>query len=112
MVFDLFTDTLVMKYVFPEDVLGSSSILVTVAVDIRGGRCRDAVAYIADVTEFALIVFDSKSHHSWKVNSNYFYPYPLHGSFNVGGSEFDLMDGLIGLALSPLDKYGSVVKNS
>lgn len=106
MVFDLYTDTLTMKYVFPKNVLESSSLLVTVAVDNRARHCGDSFAYVADVTQFGLIVFDSKSRHSWRVTSNYFYPYPTHGSFNIAGSEFDLMDGIIGLALSPVDKYG------
>ena len=106
MVFDLKTKTLMLKYIFPDDVLEHDSLLVTIAVDNRSKHCRDTFAYIADVTEYGLIVFDSRNHRSWRVNSNYFYPYPIHGTFNVGGSQFDLMDGVIGLALSPVDKFG------
>lgn len=106
MVFDLYTDNLIMKYVFPDDVLEVDSLLVTIALDTRSIHCRDTFAYIADVSGFGLIVFDSKAHHSWRVRSNYFYPYPLHGTINVAGSEFDLMDGVVGLALGPIDKYG------
>jgi hypothetical protein len=39
------------------------------------------------------------------VLSNLFYPYPLHGNFQVNGVEFDLMDGVFGLALGP--QHGS-----
>lgn len=101
LVFDLTTDRLELKHVFSDSVLAHDSLLVAVAVDIRGGRCNDAFAYVADVTEFGLIVFDARSRHSWRVNHNYFYPFPNHGSFSVGGENFDLMDGLLGLALSP-----------
>ncbi|EEB18858.1 major royal jelly protein 4 precursor, putative [Pediculus humanus corporis] len=105
MVFDLHTNTLELKYVIPDNLLSSLSLLVTIAVDNRR-FCDDAFAYIADVGDFGVIVFDSRRHRSWKVKSNYFYPYPNYGSFNIAGTEFDLMDGVIGLALGPLNKYG------
>lgn len=34
--------------------------------------------------------------------SNLLYPYPLHGSFSINGAEFDLMDGVFGMALGPM----------
>jgi len=111
LVFDLATDELHMKYVFPESLLGRDSLLVTIAVDIRGGRCEDAFAYVADVLEFGLLVFDYRSRDSWRVTSNYFYPFPTHGAFNIAGETFDLMDGLIGLALSPVALNGYVCAN-
>lgn len=106
MVFDLRSRRVVLKHIFPDSVLEHSSLLVTIAVDSRTRTCRDTFAYVADVTEFGLLVFDSRTKSSWRVNSNYFYPFPVHGSFDIAGSTFDLMDGVIGLALSPLDKYG------
>ena len=39
---------------------------------------------------------------SWRVLSNLFYPYPLNGNFKVNGVEFDLMDGVFGLAVGPV----------
>jgi hypothetical protein len=67
----------------------------------ENGRCREAFAYIADVTGYGLIVVDAHREKSWRVVSNYFYPYPLHGHFELNNVEFDLMDGVLGLALSP-----------
>ncbi|KAL0279776.1 UNVERIFIED_CONTAM: hypothetical protein PYX00_001261 [Menopon gallinae] len=106
LVFDLDTDQLIMKYIFPQDVLEYGSLLVTIAVDNRLKHCRDTFAYVADVTTYGLIVFNSRTRSSWRVSSNYFYPFPLYGTLNVAGQEFDLMDGVIGLALSPINKYG------
>lgn len=34
--------------------------------------------------------------------SNLLYPYPLHGNFKINGVEFDLMDGVFGLAVGPV----------
>ncbi|XP_063230558.1 protein yellow-like [Bacillus rossius redtenbacheri] len=104
LVFDVRSNKLVKRYRIPETDLEDESLLINIAVDIRDldGKCRDAVAYIADVTENSLIVYDANKSRSWRVNSNLFYPYPSAGFFTISGESFDLMDGLFGLALGPI----------
>lgn len=87
------------RYQIPQDVLDQDSLLVTIAVDTRDEFCSDPFLYIADVTAFKLIVYDVKKNRSWRVGSNYFYPFPLHGRFRVAGTTFNLMDGLLALTL-------------
>ena len=103
LVFSLKNKKLLLRYRIPESVLEPHSILTTVVADILdvNGRCREAFAYLADVTGFGLIVVDAHREKSWRVASNYFYPYPLHGHYEINNVEFDLMDGVLGLALSP-----------
>jgi hypothetical protein len=103
LVFSLKTKKLLLRYRIPDSVLRPHSILTTVVADVldENGRCREAFAYLADVTGFGLIVVDVQREKSWRVVSNYFYPYPLHGHFELNNEEFDLMDGVLGLALSP-----------
>ncbi|XP_073975254.1 protein yellow-like isoform X2 [Rhodnius prolixus] len=101
-VFNLLNDKLIGRYVFPNDVVDNKSLLVTIVTDARDSKCQDTFAYIADVVNFKLIVFDANNQKSWQVSNNYFYPYPLHGSFNINGVNFDLMDGILGLAIGPL----------
>jgi len=103
LVFNLKNKKLLLRYRIPESVLEPHSILTTVVADILdvNGRCREAFAYLADVTGFGLIVVDAHREKSWRVVSNYFYPYPLHGHYEINNEEFDLMDGVLGLALSP-----------
>nr|CAD7439552.1 unnamed protein product [Timema bartmani] len=103
LVFDIRTSKLVTRYRIPEEDLKSNSILPTIAVDIRDadGKCRDAFAYVADVTGFGLIVYDARHNRSWRVTSNYFYPYPISGYFDLNGETFDLMDGVLGLGMGP-----------
>ncbi|XP_067005954.2 protein yellow [Anabrus simplex] len=102
-VFDLKTDKMVMRHRFPDNVIIAGSLPVTIAVDVRNTPtgCEEAFAYVADVTEYALVVFDAKNDRSWRIKSNYFYPYPPFGYFDIAGVQFDLMDGILGLALSP-----------
>lgn len=104
-VFSLRKSTLITRYTFPRDhYKEEDSLHVTVAVDVRNAEhnCEDTFAYIADVTGFALIVYDHRNSRSWKINNNLFYPYPPHGTFNIKDVTFDLMDGILGLALGPL----------
>lgn len=103
LVFNLKNKRLILRYRIPDSVLRAHSILTTIVTDILdvNGRCREAFAYIADVTGFGLIVVDAHREKSWRVASNYFYPDPLSGHFNINNEQFDLMDGVLGLALSP-----------
>jgi len=109
LVFDLATDDLLMKYVFPYSDFGPDSLFDAIAVDIRGGRCEEAFAYIPDTLEFALIVFDSRNRKSWKVKHDYFYPFPTHGVATLDGDSADQMDGIFTVALSPLMRNGYVL---
>lgn len=102
--FSLSSDKLSQRYRFPDNVLSEGSILATVAIDVRdqNNRCSDTFAYVADVTGFSVVVYDVKNDKSWRVQSNTMYPYPPQGVFQTNNAEFDLMDGILGLALGPL----------
>ncbi|XP_049776018.1 protein yellow-like [Schistocerca cancellata] len=90
-----------LSYEYPHDVLTESSLLVTIAVESRDAACTNNFAYAADVTGFGLVVLDEQRRRSWRVTANYFYPYPQWGHFDLNGDSFDLMDGVLGLALGP-----------
>lgn len=104
MIFDLNTDRLIHRYKIPKSQYTDLSIFVTPIIDVRDpppqGQCFDTKAYLADVTGFNLIVYDAKTDSSWKVNHRYLFPYPNYGRFTVAGESFELMDGVLGMALS------------
>ncbi|XP_014217930.1 protein yellow-like [Copidosoma floridanum] len=111
--FSLKTNKLLSRYRFPTDQYEYyRSLLVTLVVDIRiepyaaDKSCRDTFVYVADITAFGLIVYDHASVRSWKIINNLFYPYPQHGTFYIQGEIFDLMDGIIGMALGPVQPDG------
>lgn len=87
------------RYEIPQHVLDQDSLLVTIAIDTRDTLCTDPFLYIADVTAFKLIVYDVEKNRSWRIGSNLFYPFPLYGNFEIAGTRFNLMDGLLALAL-------------
>uniref|UniRef100_A0A1B0CXD0 Putative major royal jelly protein n=1 Tax=Lutzomyia longipalpis TaxID=7200 RepID=A0A1B0CXD0_LUTLO len=105
LVFDVMTDQLIQRYRIPKDQFLANSLLVTIMVDVRNapplGRCDQTMAYVTDVTGFGLIVYDYKRHRSWRVQNKLFFPHPKYGTFNIKGDSFDLMDGALGLAISP-----------
>uniref|UniRef100_A0A336LSP6 CSON003511 protein n=1 Tax=Culicoides sonorensis TaxID=179676 RepID=A0A336LSP6_CULSO len=109
LVFNLRNDKLLQRYKFPFNILQDTSILVTPVVNVLDpppGKCRDTQVYIADVTTFHMIVYDMKTRSSWRTANKLYYPHPTYGTFNVAGETFDLMDGLVGMALSPKNTLG------
>ncbi|KAB0793471.1 hypothetical protein PPYR_13091 [Photinus pyralis] len=101
--FDLKTDQLVHRYEIPGDLLQSNSILVNIVPDVRDprGSCVDTFVYVADCQAMALIVHDVQRGTSWRIIDKTFYPNPFFGTYNIAGQSFDIMDGLMGLDLSP-----------
>ncbi|KAJ8959619.1 hypothetical protein NQ318_021805, partial [Aromia moschata] len=98
--FDLVTNKIVHRYEIPSSLLESRSILVTPVVDVRE-KCSETFVYIADCQTFSIIVHDVKEGTFWKATDKTMYPYPNYGTFNIKGDSFDLMDGVLGMTLSP-----------
>ncbi|XP_066592902.1 dopaminechrome tautomerase-like [Prorops nasuta] len=105
-VFSLQSNRIIGQYKFPKDQYKDDSLFVTPVVDVRNNECRDSFVYIADVTGFTMLVYDQRNNRSWKIINNLFYPYPPHGTFHIKGDSFDLMDGIIGMALGPVRPDG------
>lgn len=64
-------------------------------------RCEDAFAYIPDLGSFAMVVYSLRENDSWRFTHHFFHIDPLQGEFNIGGVNFQWLDGLIGVALGP-----------
>lgn len=69
-------------------------------MDTRDSNGRNSFAYIADTTAYKLLVYDLKNDDSWAIDQAYFYPYPLQSHFRTDNVDFDLMDGVLAIALS------------
>ncbi|CAD7090713.1 unnamed protein product [Hermetia illucens] len=109
LVFDLRKDTLIHRYRFPQSQFKTAvSLLVTPIVDIRSQShgCRKTMVYIADITGFGLLVYDYEANTSWRIENKLMFPNPDWGTFTIAGESFDLMDGLVGLALTPQSRGG------
>ncbi|XP_028174654.1 protein yellow-like isoform X1 [Ostrinia furnacalis] len=101
--FDLNTDQLIYRHVVNASNYIGTSLFITPVVDVRGtaGNCQDTFVYIADVSGFGMLVVDVANDRSWRVTHRLMFPYPSHGTFTIDGESFDLMDGILGMALSP-----------
>jgi len=108
LVFNLLTDTLVHRYVFPSSQYTTLSLFITPVLDFDplSRTCCEVKVYIADVTGYALIVYDFSSDTSWKIVNPSFKSVAPWGHFTVARESFDLMDGLFGLALTPRNCLG------
>ncbi|XP_049868939.1 protein yellow-like isoform X2 [Pectinophora gossypiella] len=110
--FNLMNDMLVFRHRFNQSIYTSTSLFVTPVVDVRPqspGDCYDTFVYVADVAGYGLVVVDVARSRSWRVTHRLFFPFPSRGTFTIDGESFDLMDGVLGMSLSPLrrgkDRY-------
>lgn len=104
MIFDLYTDRLIHKYVVPSSqTLNGKTSYVTPIVDI-GRTCLDAYLYVADVAEYGILIYDLRNDMSWRLNNtagNAFGPDDDAMNITIAGESFDLTDGTLGMSLSP-----------
>lgn len=70
-------------------------------VDVIRYKCGETNVYIADVTGFGVLVYNSAKRRAWRVENKYFYPNPDYGTQTIAGQSFDLMDGVFGLSVTP-----------
>ena len=103
MAFDLKTDQLIHRFDIPEkDRVCQTSLLITPIVDVRDApQCHKTMVYMADVTGFGVIVYDMQKGKSWRVQNKYMFPNPDLSTYDINGDKFELMDGVLTLALSP-----------
>ncbi|XP_050511654.1 major royal jelly protein 3-like isoform X2 [Diabrotica virgifera virgifera] len=104
LVFDLKSDTLINKYEFPSNQYDLRSMMVTPIVEVldRTRFCRNTFVYIADCQAFALIVYDFNANKSWRIIDKTMFPYPTYGTYTILDDRFELMDGILGMSLSPI----------
>lgn len=73
-------------------------------MDIRDNDCVNVHAYLTDVWRYGLVVFSLKTLRSWRITDHLFYPEPLAAAYNLHGLEFEWVDGLFGMSLSPYNR--------
>ncbi|CAB3381794.1 Hypothetical predicted protein [Cloeon dipterum] len=92
----------VKKYVLQEAVR-NESLPVNIKVEYPKGTCgspKDAFLYIADTASFAIIVADLSTDQSWRIIQKTVLPDPDASTFHVGKETFEMMNGVMGMALS------------
>nr|XP_033340389.1 major royal jelly protein 1-like [Megalopta genalis] len=101
LIFDLQTDQLLRMYVFPREVLRPNTLLTNMVIDDASATsCDDVFLYISDTAGPGLVVFDSARDRSWRLTHASMYPDPNFSMYRIGNDMFELMDGIVGLALS------------
>ncbi|KAK0168153.1 hypothetical protein PV327_001981 [Microctonus hyperodae] len=102
-IFDLRSDRLIKRYQIPEYQVKQDSLWSNIVVDIRNDDCNSAKAYISDVWRFAMIIYDLPTDSSFRIQHHFFLPDPLSSRYELHGINFQWIDGILGLALSPVD---------
>lgn len=98
-VYNLKTDNLMRKFVFPADQVKEDSGFANIAVEDTD--CERTYAYAADVGKPGLVVYSWEKNDSWRISHHYFHLDPLACNFSVKGIDFTWTDGIFGLGLAP-----------
>ncbi|CAG9857799.1 unnamed protein product [Phyllotreta striolata] len=109
LVFDLRNDRLIHRYEIPRDQYQIDSTFVTPIVEVksRANSCRNTFVYAADCVANSILVYDMSKEKSWVFKHSSMYPDPDWANYHIAGESFDIMDGVLGMALSPaLSKEG------
>lgn len=106
-IFNLETDKLVWRYTIPQGQVPGSSLLSNIVVEVLNNDCADAYAYLGDVFRYGVVVYSYKQNRSWRLTHSYFYPDPLASDYSIDNIQFQWVDGLFGMALSPPDDRGN-----
>ncbi|XP_030369550.1 uncharacterized protein LOC115620459 [Scaptodrosophila lebanonensis] len=105
-VLDLATNQLIHRYRLPsDDYKPKISRFVTPLVDITDpppqGSCKEAIVYMSDPTGMGIVVYDVLAGKSWRIENKFTYPNPTFGTHTIAGESFELLDGTLGLAVTP-----------
>ncbi|XP_043288897.1 major royal jelly protein 1-like [Venturia canescens] len=104
MVFDLNTDQLIHTHILSDETsLNGMASYVTPIVEI-GATCLDTHLFVADVIRHGMMVYDLRRDHSWRLNNTYGNAFGNDSdvsSLTIAGETFDLIDGTLGMSLSP-----------
>ena len=85
-VFDLRSDTRILRYVLPAETIVPTTFIANIAVEIDDNDCWKTHAYASDELGYGLIVFSLQRMQAWRIEHGYFMPDPLRGDFHIGGN--------------------------
>ncbi|XP_053607462.1 protein yellow-like isoform X2 [Plodia interpunctella] len=105
LVFDLARDELLARYFIPKEFVLQGSLYTNIIIDTRTPTCSDVHVYMADTWRFGLLVFRLSDHRFWRFTHPFFYPDPLASNYTLKGLNFQWTDGIMGLALSPVNQF-------
>ncbi|XP_011194670.1 protein yellow [Zeugodacus cucurbitae] len=99
--FDLATDKMVVSFTLPPDQVKEDSLHSNILADVQDNQCEDAFVYVTDVWRFGIVVYSLSKNRSWRVTNYNFNPNPIASDFNVYGLNFQWLDGVFGMSLTP-----------
>ncbi|XP_043248993.1 major royal jelly protein 1-like [Colletes gigas] len=102
--FDLRSSKLLKKIQIPENIAVNSTtgkgLLVTPIAQTPDDDCSRTLVYMADVEGYALIVYDGEMLR--RITSDKLLYDPEETTYTIEGESFELQDGPVGMAVSPI----------
>ncbi|CAG5001094.1 unnamed protein product [Parnassius apollo] len=107
-IYDLATNQQIMRYPLKSSDLINANTpagLASITVDIVGD-CRNAYAYVVDLSTFGLVVYSLRENDSWRLSHNYFHLSPTAGNLRISGQYFQWGDGIFSITLTEPGRDG------
>ncbi|XP_031629351.1 L-dopachrome tautomerase yellow-f2-like [Contarinia nasturtii] len=104
-IFDLNTDQLIRQHQIQLSDMKPGSYFINVVVDVPKNQCDNAHAYVPDLIS-GVVVYSYKLDQSWRAEHNFFHFDPSYTDYNVGGVNFQFVNGIFSLALGNPDNMG------
>lgn len=78
--------------------------LADIVVDVTSSSCDNAYAYIADASNYEIIVYSQRTGEFHKISHNYFHFDPLAGDLHIEDLHYQTQYGVFSLTLSPIGR--------
>ncbi|XP_030558891.1 L-dopachrome tautomerase yellow-f2-like [Drosophila novamexicana] len=105
---DLKTDRVIKRFDIPESIVETGRGLASLTIDMESAEeCGQAYAYIPDLVNSRLYVYNLATDRIWSFAHNYFNFDPVAGDLNIGGQSFRWDDGIFSTTLGAQQPDGS-----
>ncbi|XP_055617290.1 L-dopachrome tautomerase yellow-f isoform X2 [Toxorhynchites rutilus septentrionalis] len=102
-IIDLARDRKVRTFEIPEAIVQQGIGMASLVVDVEAGSCDKAFAYIPDLVQGAIYVYNFEANRMWAFRHSTFQHDPQRASFHVAGLHFDWDDGIFSITLGKKD---------
>ncbi|XP_072748521.1 major royal jelly protein 2-like [Anoplolepis gracilipes] len=105
LVFDLATNKLIKRVKiankFSQNSKTKIGLLVTIVLETHGPHCAHTTVYMADITGYGLVIYNSDNEKIWRLESEEFRADPTFTNYTIKNESFQLQDGILGMAKHP-----------
>lgn len=102
-IIDLARDRKVRTFEIPESIVQQGVGMASLVVDAEATDCEKSYAYIPDLVQGAIYVYNFEANRMWAFRHSSFRHDPERAAFNVAGQRFNWDDGIFSITIGNRD---------